>query len=103
MFHPIVKAKKEQMIEGKQRELCADGISLICLVSCLDRCSEIEKANRVLLERMTCILAGPGTNFPQHQKGYMPPIPAYQIKKGREKRDDSVRSRRTKAVTKSLN
>lgn len=46
MYHPIVKAKKEQMIE--------------------DRCTEIEKANRVLLERMTCILAGPGQNFPQH-------------------------------------
>mmetsp|Transcript_26377 Transcript_26377/g.35239 ORF Transcript_26377/g.35239 Transcript_26377/m.35239 type:complete len:94 (+) Transcript_26377:156-437(+) len=85
MYHPIVKAKKEQMIE--------------------DRCSEIEKANRVLLERMTCILAGPGQNFPQHQKGYMPPIPAYQMKKApaRERRDESVRSRRTKTVTKSLN
>lgn len=46
----------------------------------LDRCSEIEKANRHLLERMTCILAGQGENFPQHQKGYMPPIPAYQSK-----------------------
>jgi len=26
---------------------------------------------------MTGILAGAGTNFPQNQKGYMPPIPAY--------------------------
>lgn len=85
MYHPIVKAKKEQMIE--------------------DRCSEIEKANRVLLERMTCILAGPGSNFPQHQKGYMPPIPAYQMKRapGMSSRDESVRSRRGKTVTKSLN
>ena len=73
---------------------------------CLDRCTEIEKANRVLLERMTCILAGPGQNFPQHQKGYMPPIPAYQIKKMPKPRDpdESVRSRRSKNVTtKSLN
>ena len=40
----------------------------------LDRCTQIEKANRILLERMTEILAGPGENFPQHKKGYMPPI-----------------------------
>ena len=75
-------------------------------MSHLDRCSEIEKANRVLLERMTCILAGPGENFPQHQKGYMPPIPAYQIKKmpkNRENADGSIQSRRSKNVTKSLN
>ena len=39
-----------------------------------DRCTQIEKANRILLERMTEILAGPGDNFPQHKKGYMPPI-----------------------------
>ena len=60
---------------------------------------------------MTCILAGPGQNFPQHQKGYMPPIPAYQQSAkggGRERLDSSnqqqtLRSRRTKAVTKSLN
>lgn len=38
MYHPIVKAKKEQAIE--------------------DRCTQIEKANRQLLERMTGILAG---------------------------------------------
>lgn len=40
----------------------------------VDRCTEIEKQNRILLERMTQILAGPGENFPQHKKGYMPPI-----------------------------
>jgi hypothetical protein len=57
MYHPIVKHKKEQMIE--------------------DRCTEIEKANRILLEKMTSILAGPGVNFPQNQRGYMPPIPHY--------------------------
>ena len=59
----------------------------------------------MLLERMTCILAGPGENFPQHQKGYMPPIPAYQIKKMPIRRDvdESMRSRRSKNVTKSLN
>ena len=39
-----------------------------------DRCTQIEKSNRILLERMTQILAGPGENFPQHKKGYMPPI-----------------------------
>ena len=72
----------------------------------IDRCSEIEKANRHLLEKMTCILAGQGQNFPQHQKGYMPPIPAYQVKPPRQEKAQvtSLRSRRTKgAVTKSLN
>ena len=78
-----------------------------------DRCSEIERQNRVLLEKMTCILAGQGENFPQHQKVYMPPIPDWKSKKhlrapsGRSRGNDSnMRSnlRRNKgAVTKSLN
>ena len=70
-----------------------------------DRCTQIEKQNRVLLERMTCILAGPGENFPQHQKGYMPPIAAFQKKKGRERIDSQghVHRERRKNVTKSLN
>ena len=37
--YPIIKLKKEQLIE--------------------ERCVEIEKDNRILLERMTKILAGP--------------------------------------------
>ena len=55
---------------------------------------------------MTCILASQGQNFPQHQKGYMPPIPAYQSGSRQEKASVSnLRSRRQKstAVTKSLN
>ena len=51
----------------------------------LERCTEIEKANRILLEKMTSILAGPGANFPQNQKGYMPPIPHFQKKKARSR------------------
>jgi hypothetical protein len=39
MGYPIIKLKKEQQIE--------------------ERCVEIEKDNRILLERMTKILAGP--------------------------------------------
>ena len=70
------------MIEGKYLLLMNADVYYIMYA---DRCSEIEKANRVLLERMTCILAGPGQNFPQHQKGYMPPIPAYQTKKSQMK------------------
>ena len=32
---------------------------------------------------MTQILAGPGENFPQHKKGYMPPIhPLHDNNKG---------------------
>ena len=46
----------------------------------LDRCTQIEKANRILLEKMTSILAGPGDNFPQNQRGYIPPIPHFQKK-----------------------
>lgn len=41
--YPIVKSKKEMIIE--------------------ERCNEIEKANRILLERMTSILAGPATHM----------------------------------------
>ena len=41
--YPIVKSKKEMIIE--------------------DRCNEIEKANRILLQRMTSILAGPATHM----------------------------------------
>jgi hypothetical protein len=40
--YPIIKAKKERIIE--------------------ERCTEIEKANRILLERMTSILKGPATH-----------------------------------------
>ena len=47
------------------------------VLSMLERCTEIEKANRILLEKMTSILAGPGANFPQNKKGYMPPIPHF--------------------------
>ncbi len=57
------------MIEGKLGQLFSENHypSLHDVYSlCLDRCTEIEKANRVLLERMTCILAGPGSNFPQN-------------------------------------
>ena len=39
-----------------------------------ERCTQIEKANRALLEKMTNILAGPGSNFTKHKKDYMPPI-----------------------------
>lgn len=39
----------------------------------VDRCTEIEKANRILLEKMTDILTGPGQNFPQNKKG-LPPV-----------------------------
>ena len=42
MQYPLIRAKKEQIIE--------------------DRCTEIERANRILLERMTNILAGPATH-----------------------------------------
>lgn len=42
MSYPLVRAKKEQIIE--------------------ERCTEIEKANRLLLDRMTNILAGPATH-----------------------------------------
>jgi len=41
MGYPIIKLKKEQLIE--------------------ERCVEIERDNRILLERMTKILAGPQT------------------------------------------
>ena len=41
--YPIVKSKKEMIIE--------------------DRCTEIERANRILLQRMTSILAGPATHM----------------------------------------
>ena len=105
MYHPIVKAKKEQMIEGKYsraQQLKVTNLTPLIVVY-IDRCSQIEKENRILLERMTCILAGQGSNFPQHQKGYMPPIPHFQSKKQQAKHLRSVSSRRPKAVTKSLN
>jgi hypothetical protein len=38
-----------------------------------DRCTEIEKANRILLERMTEILAGPGQIFTKKSYG-LPPV-----------------------------
>jgi hypothetical protein len=40
--------------------------SLINIICNIERCSEIERANRILLERMTSILAGPATH---NQKG----------------------------------
>ena len=42
LLYPIIKAKKERILE--------------------ERCTEIEKANRLLLERMTSILKGPATH-----------------------------------------
>ena len=42
MQYPLVRAKKEMIIE--------------------ERCTQIERANRLLLEKMTNILAGPATH-----------------------------------------
>ena len=50
--YPIVKLKKEQQIEGK---------CFVLTKSAVERCVEIERDNRNLLERMTKILAGPQT------------------------------------------
>lgn len=44
----------------------------------------------MLLEKMTSILAGPGSNFPQHQKGYMPPIPAFHAGRKTKSRSKSA-------------
>lgn len=51
--YPLIKTKKEQLLE--------------------DRCTEIEKANRILLEKMTNIM----TSQPQ-----LAPIPQIPVKKG---------------------
>lgn len=46
--YPLIKTKKEQILEGKNQILFNNYL--------LDRCTEIEKANRILLEKMTNIM-----------------------------------------------
>lgn len=45
-----------------------NGSTWLTSVFSIERCSEIERANRILLERMTSILAGPATHnqLPSH-------------------------------------
>jgi hypothetical protein len=59
--HPLVKSKKELLIEGKSITV----FIFHTLRISLERCTEIEKANRILLQKMTKILSGPAT----HMKG----------------------------------
>lgn len=48
--YPLIKSKKEFIIERKCK---------VQFHSYIERCSEIEKANRILLNKMTNILSGP--------------------------------------------
>lgn len=60
--YPLVKTKKEMLIEGKSPHF-----NFLTYKSILaERCTEIERANRILLERMTSILAGPATHHVIH-------------------------------------
>lgn len=56
--YPISNAKKEMIIEGKYYELINH--------CCLERCTEIENQNKMLLHRMENILTGKATheNYP---------------------------------------